>query len=51
MGFCVNAQGDKAYLSSNGILKNGRGKDIYEIDLPEELRPERMEFFEGKVWN
>lgn len=51
IGFCVNAQGDKAYLSSNGILKNGRGKDIYEIALPEELRPERMEFFDGKVWD
>ncbi|MDR1698477.1 MAG: OmpA family protein [Prevotellaceae bacterium] len=48
-GFCVNAQGDKAYLSSNGILKNGRGKDVYEITLPEELRPGRMEFFDGKV--
>lgn len=51
IGFCVNAQGDKAYLSSNGILKNGRGKDIYEIALPEDLRPERMDFFEGKVWD
>jgi len=51
IGFCVNAQGDKAYLSSNGILKNGRGKDIYEISLPEDLRPERMDFFDGKVWD
>jgi outer membrane protein OmpA-like peptidoglycan-associated protein len=51
IGFCVNAQGDKAYLSSNGILKNGRGKDIYEIELPSEIRPEPMEFFNGKVWD
>ncbi len=51
IGFCVNAQGDKAYLSSNGILKNARGKDIYEISLPDSLRPERMEFFDGKVWD
>lgn len=51
IGFCVNAQGDKAYLSSNGILKNGRGKDVYEIALPENLRPERMDFFDGKVWD
>lgn len=51
IGFCVNAQGDKAYLSSNGILKNGRGKDVYEIALPEDLRPERMDFFDGKVWD
>lgn len=47
----MNAQGDKAYLSSNGILKNARGKDIYEISLPDSLRPERMEFFDGKVWD
>ena len=51
IGFCVNAQGDKAYLSSNGILNNGRGKDVYEIGLPEDLRPERMDFFDGKVWD
>lgn len=51
IGFCVNAQGDKAYLSSNGILKNARGKDVYEIALPEDLRPERMDFFDGKVWD
>lgn len=51
IGFCVNAQGDKAYLSSNGILNNGRGKDIYEISLPEDLRPERMDFFDGRVYD
>lgn len=51
IGFCVDAQGDKAYLSSNGILKNGRGKDIYQLDLPEDLRPEKMEYFDGKVWD
>jgi outer membrane protein OmpA-like peptidoglycan-associated protein len=50
-GFCVNAQGDKAYLSSNGIINNGRGKDIYEISLPEALRPERMDFFDGRVYD
>ncbi len=49
IGFCVNAQGDKAYLSSNGIQKNSRGKDIYEIVLPEDLRPKKMDFFDGKV--
>ena len=51
IGFCVNAQGDKAYLSSNGIINNGRGKDIYEISLPEDLRPERMDFFDGRVYD
>ncbi len=49
IGFSVNAQGKKAYLSSNGIQNNGRGKDIYEIELPESSRPREMEFFNGKV--
>lgn len=49
IGFCVNAQGDKAYLSSNGILKNARGKDIYEISLPEDKRPDKMDYYNGKL--
>jgi outer membrane protein OmpA-like peptidoglycan-associated protein len=49
IGFSVNAQGKKAYLSSDGIQNNGRGKDIYEVDLPEHSRPKEMEFFKGKV--
>lgn len=49
IGFCVSAQGEKAYMSSNGILKNARGKDIYEISLPEDKRPERMDYYNGKL--
>lgn len=49
IGFCVNAMGDKAYLASNGLQKNGRGKDIYEIELPSNLRPDPMEYVNGTV--
>lgn len=51
MGFIVNANGDKAYFSSDGILKNGRGKDIYEIPLFEEIKPEQVKYFKGKVFD
>lgn len=51
IGFVVNASGEKGYFSSNGILRNGRGADIYEIELPLNLRPERMEYFKGKVYD
>lgn len=51
IGFVVNAYGDKAYFSSNGQEKNGRGRDIYEIKLQDgNLRPrKRMKFATGKI--
>lgn len=49
MGFVVNAIGDKAYFSSDGIENNGRGKDIYEVSLYKGARPEPVKAFKGKV--
>lgn len=49
IGFVVNSQGDKVYFSSNGIEKNGRGMDIYEATLDESLRPQKVDFFIGKI--
>jgi outer membrane protein OmpA-like peptidoglycan-associated protein len=49
IGFVVNSKGDKAYFSSNGIEKNGRGMDIYEAFLDERLRPKKVDFFIGKI--
>ena len=51
IGLAVSASGKTAYFSSNGILKNGRGADIYEMELPPELRPDPMEFFRGRVYD
>ncbi len=49
IGFVVNSQGDKVYFSSNGLEKNGKGMDIYEAFLDERLRPQKVDFFIGKV--
>ena len=49
IGFVVNSRGDKVYFASNGIDKNGRGLDIYEAYLDEKLRPQKVDFFTGKV--
>lgn len=51
IGFVVNAYGDKAYFSSNGQEKNGRGRDIYEIKLQEgNYRPvKHMKYAKGKI--
>lgn len=51
MGFVVNARGDKAYFSSDGIENNGRGKDIYEIVLYDAIRPEPVKYFKGNVYD
>jgi outer membrane protein OmpA-like peptidoglycan-associated protein/Tol biopolymer transport system component len=51
IGFVVNANGDKAYFSSDGILQNGRGKDIYEVSLYEEIRPNQVKYFKGKIYD
>ncbi len=51
LGFVVNANGDKAYFSSNGQEKNGKGRDIYELTLQDgNFRPKkRMKYATGKI--
>ena len=51
IGFIVNANGDKAYFSSDGQEKNGRGRDIYEFNLEEgNYKPaKRMKYATGKI--
>lgn len=51
IGFVVNAYGDKAYFSSDGQEKNGRGRDIYELKLQAgNVKPvKRMKFATGKI--
>ena len=51
IGFVVNAYGDKAYFSSNGQEKNGRGREIYQITLQEgNYKPmKRMKYARGKI--
>lgn len=48
--FCVNAAGTKAYFSS--VRPEGNGMlDIYEFDLPEHLRPEKVIYLKGIITN
>ncbi|MGN0186624.1 MAG: OmpA family protein [Paludibacteraceae bacterium] len=50
-GFVVDAAGTKAYFSSDRIESNGQKLDIYEITLPESVRPAPMAFVSGRVFN
>ncbi len=50
-GFVVNAAGDKAYFSSDKVEDNGQRLDIYEITLPENVRPQPMAFVAGRTFN
>lgn len=51
IGFVVNAYGDKAYFSSNGQEKNGKGRDIYEIKLQDGnyVPRKHMMYTRGKI--
>jgi outer membrane protein OmpA-like peptidoglycan-associated protein len=51
VGFIVNAAADKAYFSSDGQEDNGRGRDIYELQLTDgNLCPKKkMKFATGKI--
>ncbi|NLK80643.1 MAG: OmpA family protein [Bacteroidales bacterium] len=44
----VNAQGDKAYFSSDRYGTHG-GQDIYVFDMPEHLRPNPVTYVRGVV--
>ena len=48
-GLIVNAAGDKAYFSSNRL--EGKGRDIFEFDLYEKVRPVRVSYMKGTVYD
>jgi outer membrane protein OmpA-like peptidoglycan-associated protein len=48
VGFFVSTDGKKGYYASNS-LKGIGGYDIYEFDLPEKVRPEKVLFIKGEV--
>ncbi len=50
-GFVVDAAGTKAYFASDRIEQNGQKLDIYEITLPDAVRPTPMAFVSGRVFN
>jgi outer membrane protein OmpA-like peptidoglycan-associated protein len=50
VGLIVNAQGATAYYSSNRLGGLG-GDDIYSFELPKEVRPTRVSYMKGNVYD
>jgi outer membrane protein OmpA-like peptidoglycan-associated protein len=48
-GLIVNATGNKAYFSSNRV--QGKGRDIFEFDLYEKVRPILVSYMKGTVYD
>lgn len=48
-GFVVEASGRYACFSSDGLVDNKRGRDIYRVELPAEFRPEAVACVKGTV--
>lgn len=51
VGFIVNARGDRAYYSSDGLEGNLGGKDLYVFELPQALRPVPVSYVKGRVFD
>ena len=51
IGLIVNAQGNMAYYSSDGIEGSLGGKDLYMFDLPQDLRPDPVSYVRGHVYD
>ncbi|MFT3739052.1 MAG: OmpA family protein [Breznakibacter sp.] len=51
VGFVVNARGDRAYYSSDGLAGNHGGKDLYVFELPQVLRPDPVSYVKGRVFD
>ena len=49
IGLIINAKGDMAYYSSD--IMSSTGKDIYQFELYEEVRPNEVSYLKGKVYD
>ncbi len=49
VGLIVNANGDRAYFSSNRVPE--KGKDIYTFELYGQARPMQVSYLKGKVYD
>ncbi|NOQ26289.1 MAG: OmpA family protein [Bacteroidales bacterium] len=49
IGLIVNAQGNKAFFSSDRL--NNKGRDIFEFELYKEARPTPVSYIKGKVYD
>jgi len=50
VSFCISPDGSRGFLSSDRLGGFGR-MDLYEIDLPYQLRPESYTYVVGKVYD
>ena len=48
-GLIVNAKGDRAYFSSDRIA--GQGRDLYDFELYADVRPVKVSYMKGKVYD
>jgi len=49
IGLIVNAKGDRAFFSSDRL--SNKGRDIFEFELYEEVRPNPVSYIKGKVFD
>lgn len=49
MGLTIESNGSRAYFSST--LNRAGGKDLFWFDLPEEVRPEKVSYLKGRVYD
>lgn len=49
LGLFVSLDGRKAYFSSNSLKNSKGGWDLFEFDLPEPLRPEKVALIKGEL--
>ncbi len=51
IGLVINAEGNKGYFSSDGLSDTKNGKDIYEFELPENVKPQKTTYVKGTVYD
>jgi outer membrane protein OmpA-like peptidoglycan-associated protein len=50
IGLVISAKGDLGYFSSDGLHERD-DKDIYQFTIPEQIRPKRVTYIKGKVFD
>lgn len=51
IGFVVGASGTTAYFASDGLIEGKRDKDIFALDLSDDLRPIPTTYFKGRIYD
>ncbi len=51
IGLVINAKGNRAYFSSDGLIESNNGKDIFYFNLPVPLQPSPVLYVKGRVFD